>query len=118
MTRRWRLARNRLNAPPPEDPAEVDRLTRALTEAERANQTMIRALIEAGERLTQAHQTNRSLAGKVVRAEAEQRRLRHALTNARPRITVAEPPRVPPFAALALPYPVPVQGPDTPVDVS
>lgn len=56
---------------------------------------------------------NRELRDKTIRAKAEQERLRRAVVNARPRITVAEQQLDRPYvSAVQLPYPVPV-GRDT-----
>lgn len=99
---------------------QIEQLTAALAESERARQATAADLTAAltreaakDHRLKLADALLKTWAGKVVRAEAEQRRLRQAVINARPRITHAEPPLVPPYAALSLPYPVPVQGRDT-----
>lgn len=56
---------------------------------------------------------NRELRDKTIRAKAEQERLRRAVVNARPRITVAEQQLDRPYVSrVLLPYPVPV-GRDT-----
>lgn len=99
---------------------QIEQLTAALAESERAHQATAADLDAAlareaakDRRLADADARLKTWAGKIVRVEAEHRRLRQAVINARPRITYAEPPLVPPYAALSLPYPVPVQGRDT-----
>lgn len=88
-------------------------LRATIADQARTIETLTHDLTQALLRADKSDALAKTLAGRVVRAEAEQRRLRQAVINARPRITYAPPPLVPPYAALSLPYPVPVQGPDT-----
>lgn len=81
----------------PEKDAEIERLTALVAEKDSVIESLTHDLTQAGlrigdkdRRLGLADALLKSWAGKVVRAQAEQKRLRQAVINARPRIVIAE----------------------------
>lgn len=109
----------------PEALAEIDRLN-ALADA--LNTENVKLICETSRngitiatqatKLELADKMLRFWAGKVVRAEAEQERLRQAVINARPRITQAyNPARIPPFAPTAPDEPWTVLDPETTLSI-
>lgn len=97
----------------PEARHEITRLT-ALNETLTCAETQARVeLADADAALKVMTALAKKHGNTVIRQAADLARLRQAVINARPRIIVADPPLVPPYAPMCLPYPVPVHSHNT-----